>query len=67
MNFCWPGPLLVLRTSGLTLGDSELVDVDMVDFRDAVDLLCSFPAIDINITEPEKEAREVRGVRINCQ
>lgn len=66
VNYCWPGPLLVLRTSGLTLGDSELVDVDMVDFRDAVDLLCSYPDININTTEPE-EVREVQGVRINCQ
>lgn len=65
VNFCWSGPLLVLRTRGLTSEDSELVDTDMVDFRDAVDVLCCYPDIDINITEPE-EAREVQGVRVNC-
>lgn len=65
VNFCWPGPLLVVRSSGLTLGDSVVVDTDMVDLRDAVDVLCSYPDLNINITEPE-ETWEVQGVRVNC-
>lgn len=65
VNFAWLGPLLVVRSRGLTLGDSELVDVDMVDFRDAVDLLCSYPNVNIHLTEPEA-TWEVQGVRINC-
>lgn len=65
VNMAWPGPLLVVRSRGLTLGDSELVDIDMVDFRDAVDLLCSYPDINIHLTEPETTWK-VQGVRINC-
>lgn len=65
VNFAWPGPLLVVTSRGLTLGDSELVDINMVDFRDAVDLLCSFPDVDMRKMEPE-ETWEVQGVRINC-
>lgn len=65
MNLAWPGPLIAVRSRGLTLGDSELVDVDMVDFRDAVDLLCSYPDVNINFTSPE-ETWEVEGVRVNC-
>lgn len=65
MNFAWPGPLLAVRSQGLTLGDSEMVDADMVDFRDAVDLLCSYPDVNINITKPEK-TWEIEGVRVNC-
>lgn len=73
INFCWPGPLLVLRSEGLTLGDSCLADMDMVDFRDAVDVLCSYPDVNINVADPESvrmsvgPAGGVWGVRINCQ
>lgn len=65
VNICWPGPLLVLKTEGLKLGNSRLLDVDMVDLRDAVDVLCSYPNHDINEAAPE-ETWEVEGVRVNC-
>lgn len=65
VNFAWPGPLLVVRSRGLTLFDSELVDVDMVDVRDAVDVLCSYPDVNINVAPPEA-TWEVDAVRVNC-
>lgn len=65
VNFAWPGPLLVVRSRGLTLGDSVLVDVDMVDVRDAVDVLCSYPDVNINFAAPEA-TWEVDAVRVNC-
>lgn len=66
VNLAWMGPLLVVRSRGLTLGDSEMVDVDMVDFRDAVDVLCSYPDVNINFTLPETQW-SVDAVRVNCE
>lgn len=65
VNLAWPGPLLVVRSLGLTLGDSQLVDTDMVDFRDAIDVLCSYPDVNINFVAPEA-TWEVDAVRVNC-
>lgn len=65
MNFAWPDPLLVVRSRGLTLLDSELVEVDMVDVRDTVDVLCSYPDVNINVAAPEAMWK-VDAVRVNC-
>lgn len=78
----WFGPVLAIKAgppvtanrgggvhpSGLTI--PQYLDMDMIDFRDIVDLLCTHPAISISSmtlsprTCPAK--REITAVRINC-
>lgn len=77
----WFGPLLALKVAvPITSNETgmpvppgrdapQYLDMDMRDFRDIVDLLCTHPAVDINntsITPAPGANREVSGVRINC-
>lgn len=60
----------MVRSRDLTLLDSELVDVDMVDVdmvdvRDAVDVLCSYPDVNINVVAPEA-TWDLDAVSVNC-
>lgn len=77
----WYGPLLAVKVAvPATIETYQRVppplpvylDMDMVDFRDIIDLLCTHPAIDINdmtnaiAIAASTPKLEVSAVRINC-
>lgn len=70
----WYGPLLAVKLS-LPKEDgtvSRYQNMDMVDFRDIVDLLRTYPATDINMSSSLAAAvstpkLEVSAIRINCR
>lgn len=77
----WYGSLIAVKVSlpatgtdtGASVAAPQYRNIDMVDFRDIVDLLCTHPATDINDMTSSIAAAvatpkfEVSAVRINCR
>lgn len=63
----WFGPLLAVKVVFPATTPTQYLDMDMVDYRDVIDFLCTHPAFDINIaTDPVAASkREISAVRIN--
>lgn len=65
----WRGPLLAVKLPVVAPGKGFLyLNMDMIDFRDVVDLLSTFPTMNINekAIVPALANAEVSAVRINC-
>lgn len=71
----WCGPLLVVKVSLKEMPRytaPQYQDIDMVDFRDITDFLCTYPTININDMTSSIAAAvstpklEVSAIRINC-
>lgn len=69
----WYGSILAVKVSLSATTTPQYRNMDMVDFRDIVDLLCTHPATDINDMSSLIAAAvatpkfEVSAVRINCR
>lgn len=65
----WFGPLLAVKVVLPVTTPPQYLDIDMIDFRDVIDLLCTHPALDINaMTDPAAASNlEVSAVRINSR
>lgn len=65
----WFGPLLAVKVALPATTPPQYLDMDMIDFRDVIDLLCTYPWFDINdMTDPAAASNlEVSAVRINSR
>lgn len=71
MTHSWSGPFLAMKLPGLDIDPGRYINIDMVGFRDVVDLFCTYPVMDINDMKAEGALAgakdEFSGVRINCR
>lgn len=65
----WFGPLLAIKVGLPATIPPEYLDMDMIDLRDVIDLLCTHPWLDINaMSDPVAASNlEVSAVRINSR
>lgn len=73
MGHDWSGPILVMKKSGNSYDSAGYLNIDTVDFRDAVDYFLAYPTRSREMGDPSathlapvKPAPDVLGVRINC-